>query len=96
MFDDDGFWENNTITDPVQDLDASDKTESQDSEEKKLCDCDPKYKESQTIQRSTGANFGGFGGQVGDGTTVIICTNCGGRFYEEEYEGSTDGFGSII
>lgn len=58
-----------------------------------LCDCDPEHKESQPIQRSRGVSLGTLGGEVGEGTTVIVCTKCGGRFYEEE-SGSdgTNGF----
>lgn len=33
-----------------------------------------------------GGNLRGFGGQIGDGTTAIGCTKCGGRFYKEEIE----------
>lgn len=85
MFDNDGPWENTTIgqSNPLEE-DQSEIKEVED--ENDLCDCDPKYKESQTVQRSTGASFGGFGGQLGDGTTVIVCTKCGERFYEEETE----------
>ena len=39
------------------------------------------------VQRARGANLGEFGGQVEDGTTVIVCTECGGRFYEVESGG---------
>ena len=81
MFDNDGPWENNTIDDPIAEPEFEEVEDEND-----LCDCDPEYKESQTVQKSAGASFGGFGGQMGDGTTVIVCTNCGGRFYEEESE----------
>lgn len=53
-------------------------------DESELCDCDPKYKETQTIQKSSGVSFGGFGGQVGDGETVIVCKNCGKMFEVED------------
>ncbi|MDS0220143.1 hypothetical protein NDI54_02135 [Haloarcula sp. S1AR25-5A] len=56
-----------------------------------LCDCDPKHKETQTVQQKKGGKLGPIGGQHGDGTTVIICTKCGGRFYEDD-----GGFGSDI
>lgn len=89
MFNSDGPWENNPIDEPLEDPelfgdDASDFEEVQDENE--LCDCDPDYKEAVPIQRSAGASFGGFGGEIGDGTTVIVCKKCGGRFYEEEPE----------
>jgi len=83
MFDNDGPWKDTTInqSDPL----VEDQGEFKEVEdENDLCDCDPEYKESQTVQRSTGASFGGFGGQLGDGTTVIVCTKCGERFYEGE------------
>jgi hypothetical protein len=87
MFNNDGTEQNNTIEDPFNQSDLledppSDFKEVEDDDE--LCDCDPKHKESQTVQRSAGASFGGVGGKVGDGTTVIVCTKCGGRFYEDK------------
>ncbi|WP_348609984.1 hypothetical protein [Halobaculum rarum] len=83
MFNNDGPWENNPIDeeDPFGEDESEYELIEDDSE---LCDCDPEYKESQVVQKSAGASLGGIGGQMGDGTTVIICTNCGGRFYEEE------------
>jgi hypothetical protein len=59
--------------------------------ESDLCDCDPKHKETQTVQQKRGGKLGPIGGQHGDGTTVIICTKCGGRFYEDD-----GGFGPDI
>ena len=44
------------------------------------------------VLRAHGVNLGGFGGQVEDGTTVIVCTKCGGRFYEEERGGMDGGY----
>ncbi|WP_338727195.1 hypothetical protein [Haladaptatus sp. DJG-WS-42] len=94
MFDNDGPWENNTIEDPLETA-PSEFEEVQDDND--LCDCDPEYKESQTVQRSTGATFGGFGGQMGDGTTVIVCTKCGGRFYEKDSDQQRgNGFDSMF
>lgn len=52
-----------------------------------LCDCDPEYKDTQTVQKSKGGNIGPIGGNHGDGTTVIVCRNCGERFYEDEDDG---------
>lgn len=49
-----------------------------------LCDCDPEHKEVRTVQRSKGASIGPLGGRHGDGTTVIVCKNCGKRFYEDD------------
>ena len=80
MFDEDGLKENSPITDTHP---FADEIEEVD-DESALCDCDPEHKESQTVQQSTGLSVGGFGGQMGDGTTVIVCTKCGGRFYENE------------
>jgi len=56
-----------------------------------LCDCDPEHKETQTVQRNQGGKLGPVGGQRGNGVTVIICTKCGERFYEED-----GGFGPDI
>ncbi|QKY20128.1 hypothetical protein B4589_006945 [Halolamina sp. CBA1230] len=58
--------------------------------ESELCDCDPDYKETAVIQKSTGASFGGFGGNRGNGTPVIICKSCGQQFEATE---SSEGFG---
>ncbi len=83
MFDNDGPWENDPIDDSdIFEAQNSEFEEIEDDDE--LCDCDPEYKESQAVQQSAGASLGGFGGQLEDGTTVIVCTNCGGRFYEEQ------------
>lgn len=71
------------------DVDKSEYTEVES--ESDLCDCDPKYKESQAVQQRKGGKLGPIGGQHGDGTTVIICTKCGKRFYEDD-----DGFGPDI
>jgi hypothetical protein len=96
MFDNDGPWENDTIegTDPF----SEDPSEYEEVEEESdLCDCDPKHKESQTVQQSAGVNFGGFGGKVGDGTIVIVCTKCGGKFRgDEERASGGSGFDPVI
>ncbi|MFQ3285227.1 MAG: hypothetical protein ACI9TI_002597 [Natronomonas sp.] len=85
MFDNDGPWKNDTIEEI--NLSGGEPSEYEEVEdENDLCDCDPQYKESQTVQQSAGANLGGFGGQVSDGTTVIVCTKCGDRFYEDKEE----------
>lgn len=59
-------------------------------DESDLCDCDPKYKESQVIPKSSGLNLGPVGGNSGDGVPVIICSNCGRHF---ETKGDDDSFG---
>lgn len=85
MFDKDGPWENSPIDEPLADAElfGEDYAEFEEVDDKNdLCDCDPKYKDVVPIQRTTGASFGGFGGEIGEGTTVIVCKKCGGRFYE--------------
>lgn len=96
IFDNDGPWEDTTIDEP--ELFQSDPSEFKKIEEENdLCDCDPDHKESQTVQRSAGASLGGFGAQMEDGTTVIVCTKCGGRFYEDEsYNQDKNGFDPIF
>jgi hypothetical protein len=59
-------------------------------DESDLCDCDPKHKETQVIQKSKSGRLGPLGGGSGDGTPVIICKNCGGKFEAKEDDG---GFG---
>jgi hypothetical protein len=83
MFNNDGPRENTTIDAPELFKDDPSEFEEVDDEDD-ICDCDPKYKDSHPIQQSAGVNFGGIGGQKGDGTTVIVCRNCGGRFYENK------------
>lgn len=90
MFDRDGPEENTPIDTPELFEDDFAEYEEMD-DENDVCDCDPKYKDSHPIQQSTGVNLGGFGGQVGDGTTVIVCRKCGGRFYEDQQEDSGSG-----
>lgn len=53
-------------------------------DENDLCDCEPKFKEAQTIPKSAGASLGGLGGQIGAGDTVIVCKNCGKMFDVED------------
>lgn len=62
-------------------------------EESDLCDCDTKHKETQVIQKSTGANIAGLGGKRGTGTPVIICKKCGEQF---EVKDGSEGFGPGI
>lgn len=62
-------------------------------DESDLCDCDPKHKETQVIQKSKSGRIGPFGGGSGDGTPVIICKNCGQKFeVNEDKEGFGPGF----
>lgn len=45
-----------------------------------VCDCDPKYKETQIIQKDTGLSLGAIGGNRETGVPVIICKNCATQF----------------
>ena len=62
-----------------------------------LCGCDPEYKHPETVLKergaSIGAGIGSIGGQYAEETTVIICTDCGNRFYEDESHSNSGGLG---
>jgi hypothetical protein len=45
-----------------------------------VCDCDPKFKETQIIQKDTGLSLGGIGGNRETGMPVIICKNCATQY----------------
>ncbi|WP_232702653.1 hypothetical protein [Halobacterium wangiae] len=102
--------EDDSFEDPIGDLDLDigdsgipvagegDVEEVDDvDEEGVLCDCDPEYRHPETVLKERGASLGGLGGQFAEETTVIICTNCGTRFYENEsYRNDNSGAGSLI
>ncbi|AHG05361.1 hypothetical protein HALDL1_13565 [Halobacterium sp. DL1] len=67
------------------------------NEDSVLCDCGPQYKHTETVLKERGASLGALGGNYAGETTVIICTDCGTRYYEDEsYQNDSSGLNSLM